>query len=157
MQYISPTTIYLLAQQIELDRIPLEVKVNVNNYPDVLIYQDIDNDIITLRHLGLAQRIIETLCLDNNTLLLTLTYSYSYPLNKKLLQNLNNYVSTIRMLLYVQSYFCDNFIYAIIIIIMTILSIVLQLRLRINEGRSMNKIVSQTFCYILPIQQVFIK
>ena len=38
MQYISPTTIYLLAQQIKLDRIPLEVEVNVNNYPDVLIY-----------------------------------------------------------------------------------------------------------------------
>ena len=47
---------------------------------------------------------------------------------------------------YVQSYFCDNFIYAIIII-MTMLSVVSQLHPWTNEGRSVNKVVSQTFCY----------
>ena len=113
----------------------------------MLLDQDTDNDITTLRQSGLAQRIIETLRLDNNTLLLTLTYSYSYLLNRKLLQGPNNYVSTVGMPHYVQNCFCNNFIYAIIIIIMTILSIVLQLHLRTNEGCSMNKVVSQTFYY----------
>ena len=131
---------------MKLVGMPLEVEVNVTNYPDVLINQDIDNDIITLRQPGLSQRIIDTLHLDNDTLLFTLTYSYSYLLNGKLLQGPNNYLSTVGMPHYVQSCFCNNFIYAIIII-MIMLSVVSQLHPWTNEGRSVNKVVSQTFCY----------
>ena len=113
---------------MKLVRMPLEVEVNVTDYPDVLSNQDIDNDIITLRQPGLAQRIIDTLYLDNSTPLFTLTYSYTNLHNGKLLHSSNNYVSTVGMSYYAQGCFYNNFIHAIIII-MAILSVISQLYL----------------------------
>ena len=42
-------------------KVSLEVELNVGDYPDGVFNQDTDNDIITLRQTGLAQKNIETL------------------------------------------------------------------------------------------------
>ena len=81
--------------QMKIARIPIEVEFNVTDYLDVLFNQDTDNDIITIKQLDLAQRIIDTLHLDSNTHLFTQTYSCLHPTNNETLQGSHNYVSHI--------------------------------------------------------------
>ena len=93
---------------MKITRIPHEVEFNVVNYLDVLFNQDTDNDIITLRQLDPAQRIINTPHLDSNTSLFTPTYFYLHPKNNELFQGFHNYVSTVRMLDYIQGCFAPT-------------------------------------------------
>ena len=78
-----------------------EEESNVANYLDVLLDQNIDNDMITLRKSGLAQRIIDTLHLNNNKSPFETSVDYYLHLeNDGPIQGLYNYVSAVGMLGY---------------------------------------------------------
>ena len=65
--YKSPEAVDILTKQMKDDGMIFEEESDVAGYLGVLIDWDIDIDTITLRQLGLAQRIVEALHLDDDT------------------------------------------------------------------------------------------
>ena len=83
-------------------------------YLGVSLCWDTDNDTITLRQPGLAQRIVEPLHLDDNTPPVEYLVDSNLPLeDRKLPQGLYNYTFVVDMLGYLQGYFCADIIFAI--------------------------------------------
>jgi hypothetical protein len=65
--YKSPEEVNILTTKMKEIGLLFEEESDVAGYLGVLIDRDPDNDTITLRQSGLAQRIVEALHLDNDT------------------------------------------------------------------------------------------
>ena len=83
-----------------------EEESDVAGYLGLLIERDTDNDTITLRQSGLAQRIVEALYLDDDTSPVETPANSYLPLDEdgEPIQGLYNYASVVGMLGYLQGH-----------------------------------------------------
>jgi len=113
--YRSPEAVDILTTQMKDAGMLFEEEPDVAAYLGVLIDQDTDNDTITLRQSGLAQRIVEALHLDDDTFPVETPADSYLPLDEdsKPLQGLYNYTSIVGMLGYLQGHSYADITFAI--------------------------------------------
>ena len=104
--YKSPEEVNILTSRMKEIGLLFEEESDVAGYLGVLIDRDPDNDTITLRQSGLAQRIVEALHLDDDTTSVRTPADSFLPLDEdgELAHELYNYASVNGMIQYLQGH-----------------------------------------------------
>jgi hypothetical protein len=104
--YKSPEEVDILTKRMKAIGMLFEEESDVAGYLGVLIDRDPDNDTITLRQSGLAQRIVEALHLDDNTTPVKTPAEAFLPLDEdgERAHEIYNYASVAGMLQYLQGH-----------------------------------------------------
>jgi hypothetical protein len=104
--YKSPEEVDILTKKMKAIGMLFEEESDVAGYLGVLIDRDPDNDTITLRQSGLAQRIVEALHLDDNTTPVKTPAEAFLPLDEdgESAHEIYNYASVAGMLQYLQGH-----------------------------------------------------
>ena len=113
--YKSPEAVNILTKQMKEAGMLFEEESDVAGYLGVLLDRDNDNDTITLRQSGLAQRIVDALHLDDDTSPVETPADSYLPLDEdgELPHQLYNYASVVGMLGYLQGHSRPDITFAV--------------------------------------------